>query len=194
MVDTQESGEWLYERDHSARIAIYGVSWFLGLIGRCMMLWSYDFLQTFAYRDGGYRHVRSAHFLAGFDILTLLVRNTLEANSAEDLFTDLFVQLVGVQLWFLANVVSMCLRKKPISDTRARFYDFGMAIALMCISIRCATQLNHLEESCQWPSQCTWIWRTIRPRQLAAIILAFDRQVRFDSLTNRLYYTNLPEV
>jgi hypothetical protein len=165
-------GEWLYERGYSSRIAIYGVSWSLALIGWCMMLWSYDFLQTFGYRDGGYRRFWSNHFLAGFDILTLLVRNTLEASSAEGLLTDFFVQLVGVQLWFLVNVLSMCLRKKPISDIKARFYDFGMAIALMCISIRCATQLNHLEESCQWPNQCKWIWKTIRPRQLAAIILA----------------------
>jgi hypothetical protein len=165
-------GEWLYERGYSSRIAIYGVSWSLALIGWCMMLWSYDFLQTFGYREGGYHRFWSAHFLAGFEILTLLVRNTLEANSAEGLLTDFFVQLVGVQLWFLANVVSMCLRKKPISDIKARFCDFGIAIALMCISIRCATQLNHLEESCQWPSQCKWIWKTIRPRQLAAIILA----------------------
>jgi hypothetical protein len=81
------------------------------------------------------------------------------------------VQFVGVQLWFLANVVSMCLRKKPISDIKARLYDFGMAIALMCISIRCATRLNHLEESCEWAGQCTWVWQTIKPRQLAAIIL-----------------------
>jgi hypothetical protein len=71
-------GEWLYERGYSSRIAIYGVSWSLALIGWCMMLWSYDFLQTFGYRDGGYRRFRSAHFLAGFDILTLLVRNTVE--------------------------------------------------------------------------------------------------------------------
>ena len=165
-------GEWLYERGYSSRIAIYGVSCSLALIGWFMMLWSYDFIQTFGFRDGGHHRFRSTHFLAGFDILTLLVRNTLEANSAEVLLTDFFMQLLGVQLWFLANVVSMCLHKKPISDIKARFYDFGMATALMCISIRCATRLNHLEESCEWAGDCNWIWKTIRPRQLAAIILA----------------------
>jgi hypothetical protein len=147
-------GEWLYGRGYSSKIAMYGISWSLALIGWCMMLWSYDFLQTFGYRDGGYHRFWSTHFLAGFDILTLLVRNTLEINSAESLLTDFFVQLVGVQLWFLANVVSMCLRKKPISGVKARFYDFGMALALMCISIRCATQLKHLEDSCHTSIDC----------------------------------------
>jgi hypothetical protein len=166
-------GGLLYELGYSSRVAIYGVSWSLGLIGFFMMLWSYDFMKTFGDRDGGNHRLWSTHFYAGFDILTLLVRNTLGANSAKTLVTDFFLQFLVVQLWFLVNVVSMCLRKKPISDTKAMFYDFCIAIALMCISIRCATRLNHLEESCQWAGQCNWIWRTIRPRQLAAIILAF---------------------
>ena len=90
--------EWLYEHGYSSTIAIYGVSWSLALIGWCMMLWSYDFLKTFGFYHGGYHRFWSPHFRAGFDILTLFVRNTLEANSAEGLLTDFFVQLVGVQL------------------------------------------------------------------------------------------------
>lgn len=71
-------GELLYERGYSTGIAIYGVCWSLALIGWFMMLWSYDFILTFGDREGQERRIWAAHSRAGFDVLTLLVRNTPE--------------------------------------------------------------------------------------------------------------------
>jgi hypothetical protein len=68
--------------------------------------------------------------------------------------------------------MSMYQHRKPLSNNLAGIYDFGTTLALISISIRCYTQLDHLEEACEWTGQCNWIWKTIRPRQLAAIILA----------------------
>lgn len=78
----------------------------------------------------------------------------------------------------------MCHHRQPLPRKLAAIYDIGIATALIAVSIRCYIRLGHLEEACGGSGHCSWIWKTIKPRQLAAIVLgSFIRYVPTSSLS-----------
>ena len=72
----------------------------------------------------------------------------------------------------MANTSSMYQHRRPIPNKTAATYDVIVAAALITASIRCYSHLGDLEDACEGSSECIWIWQTIKPGHLAAIVLA----------------------
>lgn len=73
--DSTPLAKGLYKKGYSTEIAIYITSACLSTIGFSMMIWAYDFHSTFAKENYHNPGIHIPHNFAGFDALTILVRD-----------------------------------------------------------------------------------------------------------------------
>lgn len=153
-------GRIIYTKGYSTDIAVYLIAACISMIGFSMMWWTYCELGPKDYETLG------LYALISYRPLTIL--------------------LITPSIWCFTNLLSILHRSRAFPKHYCQRYDASMGFLMSCISLFCYIVIDQPERD-SWKQSIWGSWSWVKPRNMAAITMAFITSLIHISLAlNRL--------
>lgn len=139
-------GRTLYARGYSTDMVVYLIAACISIIGFSMMSWTYSELGPKDYETLG------LYALISYRPLTIL--------------------LLTPSVWCFINLLSILHRSRALSKHFCQRYDTSIGLLMFCTSLLCYIVIDHPERD-SWKQSIWGSWSWVKPRNMAAIIMAF---------------------